>query len=56
VEPFLAESRLTGADAHLLACYNPVAPGEVDAGEPQRSGFRPAPPPPGYGAVIEETA
>jgi oligopeptide transport system ATP-binding protein len=44
------------AGAHLLACYNPVAPGEVDAGQPQRPGFRPAPPPPGYGAVIEETA
>ena len=45
-----------GAGAHLLACYNPVAPGEVEAGEPLRPGFRPAPPPPGYGPVAEETA
>jgi hypothetical protein len=56
VGPFLAESRLTGAGAHLLACRNPVTPGEVEAGEPRRPGFRPAPPPPGYGAVTEETA
>jgi hypothetical protein len=50
VEPFLAESRLTSAGAHLLACHNPVRPGETEAGEPQRPGFRPAPPPPGHGA------
>ena len=47
---------LSGPGAHLLACYNPVAPGEAEAGEPARPGFRPAPPPPGYGAVIEESA
>ena len=47
---------LSGPGAHLLACHNPVAPGEAEAGEPARPGFRPAPPPPGYRAVIEETA
>jgi oligopeptide/dipeptide ABC transporter ATP-binding protein len=46
----------SGASAHLLACHNPVAPGEAEAGEPARPGFRPAPPPPGYGPVTEETA
>jgi oligopeptide/dipeptide ABC transporter ATP-binding protein len=46
----------SGPGVHLLACHNPVAPGEVEAGEPQRPGFRPAPPPPGYGLVSEETA
>jgi len=45
----------SGADAHLLACHNPVAPGEAEAGGPLRPGFRPAPPPPGYGPVTEET-
>jgi hypothetical protein len=45
-----------GADGHLLACHNPVAPGEVEAGEPRRPGFRPAPPPPEFGPVTEETA
>jgi len=56
VEPFLAESRLTGAGAHLLACHNPVTPDEAEAGEPLRPGFRPAPPPPELGPVTEETA
>jgi oligopeptide/dipeptide ABC transporter ATP-binding protein len=51
-----AAGPLAGPGAHLLACYNPVAPCEAEAGEPARPGFRPAPPPPGYGAVIEETA
>ncbi len=46
----------SGAGAHLLACHNPVAPGEAEAGGPMRPGFRPAPPPPGYGLVTEETA
>jgi oligopeptide/dipeptide ABC transporter ATP-binding protein len=46
----------SGPGAHLLACYNPVAPGEAEAGEPLRPGFRPASPPPGHGAVIGETA
>jgi len=46
----------SGASAHLLACHNPVAPGEAEAGEPVRPGFRPAPPPPEYGPVTEETA
>jgi oligopeptide/dipeptide ABC transporter ATP-binding protein len=41
---------------HLLACHNPVAPGEAEAGEPLRPGFGPAPPPPGYGLATEETA
>ena len=44
-----------GADAHLLACHNPVTPREADAGEPLRPGFRPAPPP-GHGPATEETA
>jgi len=30
---------------HLLACHNPVAADEVEAGRPLASGFRPAPPP-----------
>jgi hypothetical protein len=51
-----AAGPLSGPDTHLLACHNPVAPGEAEAGEPARPGFRPAPPPPGYRAVIEETA
>jgi oligopeptide transport system ATP-binding protein len=51
-----AAGPLSGPGAHLLACHNPVAPGEAEAGEPARPGFRPAPPPPGYRAVIEETA
>jgi len=46
----------SGPGAHLLACHNPVAPGEAEAGEPARPGFRPAPPPPGYGAVVGEPA
>ena len=46
----------SGAGDHLLACHNPVAPGEAEAGEPARPGFRPAPPPPGYRPVTEETA
>src|SRR5215467_8972137 len=45
-----------GAGAHLLACHNPVRPGEADAGEPLRPGFRPAPPPSGYGPATEENA
>jgi oligopeptide/dipeptide ABC transporter ATP-binding protein len=45
-----------GTGAHLLACHNPVAPGEAEGGEPLRPGFRPAPPPPGYGPATEETA
>jgi oligopeptide/dipeptide ABC transporter ATP-binding protein len=44
------------AGTHLLACHNPVAPGEAEAGEPLRPGFRPAPPPPEYGPVTEESA
>jgi oligopeptide/dipeptide ABC transporter ATP-binding protein len=46
----------SGGGPHLLACHNPVAPGEAEAGEPARLGFRPAPPPPGYGPGTEETA
>ena len=46
----------SGAGPHLLACHNPVAPGEAEAGEPARPGFRPAPPPPGYGPGTGETA
>ncbi len=46
----------SGPGAHLLACHNPVAPGEVEAGKPLRPGFRPAPQPPEYGLVTEETA
>jgi oligopeptide/dipeptide ABC transporter ATP-binding protein len=46
----------SGASAHLLACHNPVAPGEAEAGEPARPGFRPAPPPPQHGPVTGETA
>jgi oligopeptide transport system ATP-binding protein len=45
-----------GADVHLLACHNPVTPVEVEAGEPLRPGFRPAPPPPELGPVAEEIA
>lgn len=46
----------SGADAHLLACHNPVAPGEAEAGRPLLPGFRPAPPPDRYAADFEETA
>ena len=56
VEPFLAESRLTGAGAHLLACHNPVRPGEPRRENHCGPGFRPAPPPPELGPVTEETA
>jgi oligopeptide/dipeptide ABC transporter ATP-binding protein len=45
-----------GAGVHLLACHNPVRPGEAEAGEPLWPGFRPAPPPPGYGPAAEENA
>ena len=45
-----------GADAHLLACHNPVAPGEAEAGRPLQPGFRPAPPPDRYPLVAEDTA
>jgi hypothetical protein len=45
-----------GPGAHLLACHNPVEPDEVAAGKPLRPGFRPAPPPPEYRLVTEETA
>ncbi len=45
----------SGAGAHLLACHNPVAPGEAGAGKPARPGFRPAPPPPQYRPVTGET-
>ncbi len=51
-----ADGPRPGAGLHLLACHNPVAPGEADAGEPARPGFRPAPPPPGYEPVTGETA
>jgi hypothetical protein len=44
-----------GAGVHQLACHNPVRPGEAEAGEPLRPGFRPAPPPPGYGPAAAET-
>jgi oligopeptide/dipeptide ABC transporter ATP-binding protein len=40
---------------HLLACHNPVAEGEVEAGRPLRPGFRPASPPAG-GLYAPETA
>jgi oligopeptide/dipeptide ABC transporter ATP-binding protein len=57
LEPALATGEPgPGARAHLLACHNPVMPGEAEAGEPLRPGFRPAPPPPGYGLVTEESA
>ncbi|HXZ73821.1 MAG TPA: glutathione ABC transporter ATP-binding protein, partial [Streptosporangiaceae bacterium] len=46
----------SGSGAHLLACHNPVTPGEAEAGEPARPGFRPAPPTPEFGPVAEETA
>jgi len=51
-----AREPLPDAGAHLVACYNPVAPGEVEAGEPLRPGFRPDPPPPEYRAATEENA
>jgi hypothetical protein len=51
-----AAGPLVGPGAHLLACHNPVAADEAEAGEPQRPGFRPAPPPPEFGPVAEETA
>jgi oligopeptide/dipeptide ABC transporter ATP-binding protein len=44
-----------GADAHLLACHNPVAAGEAEAGRPLQPGFRPAPPPDRYPLVSEDT-
>ncbi len=47
---------LPGAGAHLLACHNPVAPGEAQAGRPLRPGFQPAPPPDRRSAVSEDTA
>jgi oligopeptide/dipeptide ABC transporter ATP-binding protein len=40
---------------HLLACHNPVAADEVEAGRPARPGFRPAPPPEG-GLIAQEIA
>jgi oligopeptide/dipeptide ABC transporter ATP-binding protein len=40
---------------HLLACHNPVAADEIEAGKPQRAGFRAAPPP-DDGLVTWETA
>jgi oligopeptide/dipeptide ABC transporter ATP-binding protein len=40
---------------HLLACHNPVAADEVEAGRPLQQGFRPAPPP-GDGFIAQETA
>jgi oligopeptide transport system ATP-binding protein len=40
---------------HLLACHNPVAAEEVEAGRPARPGFRPAPPPE-HGLIAQETA
>ena len=39
---------------HLLACHNPVAANEVEAGRPLRPGFRSAPPP-RDGLVARET-
>ena len=40
---------LTGPTAtHRIACHNPPTPAEAEAGQPQRDGFQPAPPPPGY--------
>jgi len=50
-----APGLLSGPGAHLLACHNPVGPDEAEAGEPLRHGFRPAPPPPGFAPVTEET-
>jgi oligopeptide/dipeptide ABC transporter ATP-binding protein len=41
---------------HLLACYNPVAPDEVEMGAPIRPGFRAAPPPADAGLLAQETA
>jgi oligopeptide/dipeptide ABC transporter ATP-binding protein len=48
--PPLAPDPLAGTDmgagaAHVIACHNPVLPGEVHAGRPLRDGFTPAPPP-----------
>jgi oligopeptide transport system ATP-binding protein len=40
---------------HLLACHNPVAADEVEAGRPLQQGFRPAPPP-DDGFIAQETA
>jgi oligopeptide transport system ATP-binding protein len=39
---------------HLLACHNPVAADEVEAGRPLLAGFRPAPPPED-GFIAQET-
>jgi oligopeptide/dipeptide ABC transporter ATP-binding protein len=39
---------------HLLACHNPVAADEVEAGRPLRPGFRPAPRP-ADGLIAQET-
>ena len=39
--------------SHLLACHDPVAPGEVEEGRPLRDGFVASPPP---GSIQEETA
>jgi oligopeptide/dipeptide ABC transporter ATP-binding protein len=39
----------TGPNAtHRIACHNPPAPPEAEAGRPLRAGFTPAPPPAGY--------
>jgi hypothetical protein len=40
---------------HLLACHNPVAAEEVEAGRPLLQGFRPAPPPEDR-SIAQETA
>ena len=40
---------------HLLACHNPVAADEVEAGRPLLQGFRPAPPPEDR-SIAQETA
>jgi oligopeptide/dipeptide ABC transporter ATP-binding protein len=49
--PTLEDAGAVGVSAappsggHLLACHNPVAADEVEAGRPLAPGFRPAPPP-----------
>ena len=59
--PPLAHTAAAGVPAgppsggHLLACHNPVAADEIEAGRPLRPGFRRAPPP-GGGLVTRETA
>jgi peptide/nickel transport system ATP-binding protein len=47
LEPVSALGGAAGASpgGHLLACHNPVAAEEIEAGKPRRPGFRPAPPP-----------